>query len=136
MLFDPIADMLSRIRNAYMANNESVLIAESKINKELAKIMQKEGYLGKITKVPKMHKNKKTNFSELQIDLVYQQGKPVLTHISRLSKLGRRLYIKAKQIKPVLSGRGILIVSTPKGLMTGKKAKKENIGGELICQVW
>lgn len=129
---DPIADMLTRIRNAGNAKKESLSIPSSKLKIELAKLLKQEGYI------------KNYNFVEdskqgmLFIDLKYKRdsNKHVIYGIDRVSKPGRRVYVKGKDIKPVLNGLGIAVLSTSSGLMTDKYAVRNNVGGEVICNVW
>lgn len=127
---DPIADFLTQIRNGYLAKHKEVTVPHSIIKHSLAKILAEQGYTGPVTvsgKVP----NKTLSFP-----LIYDQDMPVLSHISRISKPSIRTYAKANKVPPVLSGKGISILSTSKGLMTNIKAKKQGLGGEIICQIW
>ena len=131
MLTDPIADMLTRIRNANLALKKDVLVPLSKIKVEIAKILKKEGFIEdfKIKDID----NKKF------ISIAMRYGKNddrVIDIIKRESKPGRRIYLKSDEIPRVLNGYGIAIVSTSKGLMTGKQARLKEIGGEIICKVW
>ena len=126
-MVDPISDMLTRIRNAQKAEHKSVIMPLSKIKLEIAKILKKEGYIEELKKSDK--KEKKL----LEIDLKYPVA---INEIKRISKPGQRVYIKADKIKPVKNGYGISIISTPKGLMTGKEAKKAGLGGEVLLEVW
>lgn len=128
---DPIADMLTRIRNAYRASHKTVDLPSSRIKEEIAKILQQEGYI-------------------VSYNIANQDSKPILilelsygpnneraiSGIKRISKPGRRVYAKKDQIPRVLGGLGMAILSTSRGLMTDKRAGKENIGGEVICYVW
>lgn len=124
---DPISNMLVSIKNAYMAKKDNLLVPYSKFKFAVAKVLEKEGYVGLVEK----HKSGK-----IEINLVYQNQKPRLTEVKRISKLGLRVYTKSKNIKKVKGGLGITIISTPKGVMTGKIAKEKKLGGEVICQVW
>jgi len=126
-MVDPISDMLTRIRNAQKAEHKSVIMPLSKIKLEIAKILKKEGYIEELKKSDK--KEKKL----LEINLKYPAA---INEIKRISKPGQRVYIKADKIKPVKNGYGISIISTPKGLMTGKEAKKAGLGGEVLLEVW
>jgi small subunit ribosomal protein S8 len=131
MLSDPIADMLTRIRNAGKAQMTAVDIPASQMKAEMAKVLKDEGYI----KNYKYIKDSKQGI--LRIFLKYAiNRKPVIYGIERVSKPSRRVYTKAKDIQPVLNGMGIAVVSTSKGIMTDKKARQENIGGEIICNVW
>ena len=123
---DPIADMLVAIKNGYMAKKSQVLVPYSKFKFEVAKVLEKENFVGKT--------QKKDNL--LLVDIIYDNKNPKLHQIKKVSKLGLRIYIKSKNIKKVKGGRGITIISTPKGVMAGHDAKKKNLGGEVICQVW
>lgn len=130
MISDPIGDMLARIKNGYQARHGEIRLPYSGIKHELAKVLVEEGFLKSVTVEENGHK-------ELILDLKYQEGKkPAIEDLVRVSKPSRHLYVKATEIKPVFSGLGIKIVSTSKGLMTGKKARKQNLGGEVICHVW
>jgi small subunit ribosomal protein S8 len=128
---DPISDFLIRIKNAYMAGKSDLKAPHSKIKEALADILQKNGFIKKYT-VKELDDTKK----QIIIDLLYENNKAKLTEIKRISKPGRKIYTNAKNIKKVLGGLGIVIVSTSKGLLTGEFAKKNNIGGEIICEIW
>ena len=128
---DPIADMLTRIRNAINRRHASVDIPHSKMKESIARILQDEGFIQRYELVPD------GRFQVIRVHLKYAEGRrPVLTHLKRLSTPGRRLYAGATQIPRALGGMGIVIVSTPRGVLTGTRARRENVGGELICEVW
>ncbi len=128
---DPIADMLTRIRNANVVSHKEIELPSSKLKIELAKLLKEEGYISDYS-VKEVGK-----FKALNIILKYDnQNNPVITNLQRVSKPGLRIYSKAKNIPQVLGGMGIAVVSTSKGLLTDRKAKKENVGGEVICYVW
>ena len=128
---DPIADMLTRIRNANMVSHETVEMPSSKLKVELAKLLKNEGFITDYA-VKEVGK-----FKVLSITLKYDdKKKPVITKLERISKPGLRNYCKAKNLPKVLGGMGIAIVSTSKGLLTDRKARKENIGGEVLAFVW
>lgn len=128
---DPIADMLTRIRNANMVAHETVEMPSSKLKVELAKLLKEEGYIVDYS-VKQIEK-----FSFLTIVLKYdEKHKPVISNLKRISKPGLRNYCKSKSLPKVFGGLGIAIVSTSKGLLTDRKARKENIGGEVLCYVW
>jgi small subunit ribosomal protein S8 len=128
---DPIADMLTRIRNAINRRHASVDIPHSKMKESIARILQDEGFIQRYELVPD------GRFQVIRVHLKYAEGRrPVLTHLKRLSTPGRRLYAGAAQIPRALGGMGIVIVSTPRGVLTGTRARRENVGGELICEVW
>lgn len=128
---DPIADMLTRIRNANLVSHETVEMPSSKLKVELAKLLKDEGYIVDYST------KEVGKFSFLSVVLKYdEKRKPVITNLRRISKPGLRSYCKAKNLPQVLGGLGIAIVSTSKGLMTDRRARKENLGGEVLCYVW
>lgn len=127
---DPIADFLSQIKNAQMIGKETLKASASKLKLALAKILVKAGYLESVEK-------KGRGFRRfLVVKLQYKDGQPVITNLKRVSKLGQRFYVKHKDIKPVKDGYGLAVISTPKGLMTDKEARRQHLGGEVICEVW
>ena len=130
MLVDPIADMLTRIRNAQAVRRPEVEIPFSKMRYELAKILEKENFA---REVKKSGRGVKKN---IIIILKYEKGAPGILGSQRVSKSGQRIYNSVKEIKPIRGGFGMSIISTNKGLMINKDAKKKNIGGEIICRVW
>ena len=128
---DPIADMLTRIRNAQVARHESVTIPASNMKKAIAKILLDEGYVKSVENL-----NEGIQGS-IKITLKYQDKKqPIIVGLRRISKPGLRVYATCEELPKVLGGLGIAIVSTSKGLMTDKAARKENMGGEVLCYVW
>jgi small subunit ribosomal protein S8 len=128
---DPIADMLSRIKNALNARSETVDIPHSKIKEEIAKIIVGEGYVGKYAPMEKMDKK------FIRIALKYRGDKSgLITGLRRVSKSGRRVYVDRTSLPRVQAGFGTAIISTSRGLMTGKKARSEKIGGEVLCYIW
>ena len=128
---DPIADMLTRIRNANVVSHPSVELPSSKLKVALAKLLKSEGYIKDYSE------KTEGSFKTLTIELKYdEENKPVITHLERVSKPGLRNYSKAKNLPKVMDGMGIAIVSTSKGLLTDRKARKENLGGEILCYVW
>lgn len=129
MMTDPIADMLTRIRNASSANKKEVEVPFSRLKKSLAEIFAREGYLEKVEET-------KTGKPNLVLTLKYRGGAPAITNIKRVSTPGHRRYTKAKEIGQVLNGFGLSIVSTPSGLLTDKEARTKGLGGELICEIW
>ena len=130
---DPIADMLTRIRNANMVSLTEVDMPSSKLKVELAKLLKSEGYVEDCAVTEK----EGSAFKTLKITLKYdEKSKPVISNLKRVSRPGLRNYCKAKDIPQVLGGMGIAIISTSKGLLTDRKAKKENVGGEILCYVW
>jgi small subunit ribosomal protein S8 len=128
---DPIADMLTRIRNAIAANHPRVDIPGSKLKLEVARILKEEGYINNF-----VTKGEGVKYA-IRIFLRYDaKGTSSITHLSRVSRPGRRVYVGATEIPRVLGGYGVNIVSTSQGLMSGKRARKENIGGEVIAQIY
>jgi len=128
---DPIADMLTRIRNGSMARHQSVLIPASGLKMNIARILKDEGFVKDVDVPTEM------GGRVFRVWLKYGQDKrPVVTGLKRVSKPGLRVYSKRKDIPMVLSGLGVTIVSTPQGVMTGRDAWKQNLGGEVLCQVW
>lgn len=136
MINDPIADMLTRIRNAMMAGHADVAMPSSNIKKEIARILKEEGFIEDYT----VNEGEKASQTTLQIKIKYagerRSRKPVITGIERVSRPGRRVYTRHDEIPWVLSGMGISILSTPKGVMTGQRARQEGVGGEILCKVW
>jgi len=133
---DPIADMLTRVRNAVMAGQSQIAMPSSKIKAEIAKILKDEGFLEGFEVVD----DEKTSFKVLRLKIRYigerRERKPVLSGIERVSTPGRRIYTNKKEIPWVLSGLGVAILSTPKGVMTGARARQLGVGGEILCKVW
>ena len=130
-LTDPIGDMFSRIRNGQMRSLQSVNIPSSIFRQNILKILKNEGYISDYY----IEKNE-NNKSFLKINLKYYEGDPVIKEIKRISKLGRRVYSRATSIPKVMNGLGLAILSTPKGVMSDTEARKNNIGGEIICRVF
>ncbi len=131
MTTDPIADMLTRIRNAARAKHPRLDMPATKLKVEIARILKDEGYLTNFKMVDE--KGKRT----LRIFLRYTPDRrSVITDLRRVSKPGARRYVGRTEIRPVVGGMGISIVSTPRGIMTGQSARKEGVGGELLCEVW
>lgn len=131
MMTDPIADMLTRVRNASNAKHDSVDIPASNIKKELAQILLNEGFVKGFDVIDDAKQG------IIRVDLKYgKQNEKVISGIKRISKPGLRVYVKSDEIPRVLGGLGIVILSTSKGIMTDKEARKANIGGEVICYVW
>lgn len=131
MMTDPIADMLTRIRNASKAKHEKVDIPSSKMKVEIAKILKEEGFVKNV----KLVKDRRQGL--IRVYLKYTEDEdPVLQGLKRISKPGCRVYASNDAIPKVLDGLGTAILSTPKGIQTGKQAKKDNVGGEVICHVW
>ena len=127
---DPITDMLNRIRNAQAVLKATVDIPFSSLKYEIAKILEKKGFVTQVEK-----KGKKMRRT-IEVTLKYDANQPVISGLKRISKPGQRIYKKAKEIKPVKGGYGMAVISTPKGLMTDKEARKKKLGGEIICEIW
>lgn len=136
MVNDPIADMLTRIRNAQMAGHAEAAMPSSNIKKEIARILKEEGFIEGYEVI----EGEKPSQVTLKIKIKYagerRSRKPVITGIERVSRPGRRVYTRSNEIPWVLSGLGISILSTPKGVMTGQRARQEGVGGEILCKVW
>lgn len=129
MMTDPIADMLTRIRNASLINKKEVTLPYSKIKFGIANILVSQGYLAKAEEKKDVH-------PYILLTLKFHGGMPAITNIKRISKPGHRQYVKRDDIDSVLSGLGVAILSTPKGLLTNDEARKQQVGGELICEVY
>lgn len=130
MLTDPIADMLTRIRNAARIKAEKVDIPASRVKLEIAKIFKEEGFI----KAYKILKDKKQGI--LRLTLKYIDNENAISGIKRVSKPGRRVYVGSKEIPRVMGGVGVAIMTTPKGILSGKTSRHDGIGGEVICYVW
>ena len=126
MITDPIADMLTRMRNGYLARKSRVAVPFSGFKKELGQVLVREGFLKEV------HREER----DLVLKLKYLQGRPVVQGVKRVSKPGRRIYRKAKEIKVVRSGLGQLIISSQQGLLTGQEARGKQLGGEVLCEIW
>jgi small subunit ribosomal protein S8 len=133
---DPIADMLTRIRNALLVGHSTVSVPNSKIKTSIAQILKDEGFIEEYETV----RENDVPQSVLRLRLKYvgqlRQRRPVISGLERVSKPGRRVYTRRKDIPWVLSGMGVAILSTPKGVMTGQRARKLGVGGEVICRIW
>ncbi len=128
---DPIADLLTRIRNAHLAGHDDLTAPHSKMREEVVQILQQEGY------ITGFHKDESGPFKQLKIELKYEKGRtPVIRKMRRISKPGRRVYAGKDEIPQVLGGLGITILSTSQGVMTGKSAIQHGIGGEVLCEVY
>ncbi|MFA5634051.1 MAG: 30S ribosomal protein S8 [Candidatus Dojkabacteria bacterium] len=123
---DLIADMLARIQNGIMRKKEQVDIPVTKVNREILKVIKQEGMIEDF--------QEKDNI--LIVTLKYDNGEPVITHLEKVSKLGQRIYVRYKDIVPIMNGRGISIISTSEGIMSGAMSKSKKLGGELICKIW
>jgi len=133
---DPIADMLTRVRNGVMAGHSQVAMPSSKIKAEIARILKDEGFIENFEVVD----GEKVGQKVLRVKIKYvgerRERRPVISGLERVSKPGRRIYTKKQDIPWVLSGIGVAILSTPKGVMTGQRARQLGVGGEILCKVW
>jgi small subunit ribosomal protein S8 len=133
---DPIADMLTRIRNAVMSGQAMVAMPHSKMKAEIAKILREEGFLDGF----EVAEGERPGQMTLRLRIKYigerRDRRSVLTNVVRVSRPGRRVYTKKQDIPWVLSGIGVAIISTPKGIMTGQRARQLGVGGEILCKVW
>ena len=129
MFTDPIADMLTRIRNAAAAQKAELVLPYSKFKANLAQLLLKEGFVSGVNELTGDHKM-------LQINLKYSGTDSVIAGIKRVSKPGQRIYLPADKLPRTNSGYGVTVVSTSKGLMTDKEARKAKVGGEVVCQIW
>ncbi|HEY5268999.1 MAG TPA: 30S ribosomal protein S8 [Anaerolineales bacterium] len=133
---DPIADMLTRIRNAVMSGQTLTAMPLSKVKVEIAKILKEEGYLENFEVADGERPSQKVLRLKIKYIGERRERKPVLTGLERISRPGRRVYTKKQEIPWVLSGIGVAILSTPKGIMTGQRARQLGVGGEILCKVW
>jgi small subunit ribosomal protein S8 len=134
MISDPVGDMLTRVRNALMAGKPTVEIPKSKLKIEIARILKEEGFIEDFSI------GSETPAPLITIQLKYygsrRERRPVITHVERISKPGRRVYRQRRDLPRVMSGIGIAIVTTPKGVMTAQQARRQGVGGEVLCYVW
>ncbi len=133
---DPIADMLTRVRNSLMVGHSLVGMPNSKIKAEIARILKEEGFIEGYEVVEGEQPGREILRMKLKYVGERRQRKSVITGLERISRPGRRYYTHKKDIPWVLSGMGIAILSTPKGVMTGQRARQLNVGGEILCKVW
>ncbi len=129
---DPIADMLTRIRNASAVKKAEVVLPFSRIKEEIAKILAKEGFISGVEVIPA---TKDVSFQMLKLTLRYGNQMPAIQHIKRVSTPGCRIYVDKNNLPTVLNNLGLAIISTSRGLMTNKQAKKDGLGGEVICEI-
>ncbi|MEK7585953.1 MAG: 30S ribosomal protein S8 [Patescibacteria group bacterium] len=127
---DQIANMMNMIKNASVAEHEFIAVPYSKIKESIAECLVREGYLASVTK-----KTKKS-FPILELGLAYKDGTPKVTGVERVSKSSRRIYKGVKEIKPTRNGFGVMVLTTPKGILTDKQARKEMVGGEVLFKLW
>ena len=128
---DPLGDMLTRIRNGQQARKDSVLTPASKLRSHVLDVLQREGFIRGYSAA-----DTGQAMREIRIDLKYFEGQPAIQHLQRVSKPGRRVYSGAKDLPRVRNGLGITIVSTPKGVLSDAEAREQNVGGEVLCQVF
>jgi small subunit ribosomal protein S8 len=127
---DPIADFLTRIRNAALARHETVRAPSSRLKTRIAEILKNEGYIQSYTAVEE-------RYGQIEIALKYDsEGRPLISGLKRVSKPGLRIYVSKDRIPKVLNGLGVSILTTSRGVMTDREARKQNLGGEVICSVW
>ena len=130
MMTDPIADMLTRIRNAQAVHKEELVLPFSKIKYEIAKLLARENYIESAEKIS-------DKFNKIKIVLKYKEnGQPAIEHIKRISKPGQRIYVRKDSLPKILNDLGIAVLSTSGGLMTNKKARRVQVGGELLFELW
>ncbi|MCE7937213.1 MAG: 30S ribosomal protein S8 [Chloroflexi bacterium CFX6] len=128
---DPIADMMTRIRNAIQRRQSHVAMPSSKMKQSIANILQAEGYIAGFEVL------EDGPHATLRLQLKYVNGKePVISHLERVSRPGRRVYTKSRDIPWVLQGMGVAIMTTPQGVMTGREARRQKLGGEILCYIW
>jgi small subunit ribosomal protein S8 len=123
---DLVADMLTRIQNAIMRRKEEVAVINTKMNASILEVVKGEG----------MIEDYKIDDKDIVVKIAYNENEPVITKLQKVSKPGQRIYVTKKEIVPIMNGRGISVISTSKGLMTGAAAKSQNLGGEFICKIW
>jgi small subunit ribosomal protein S8 len=128
---DPLGDMLTRIRNAQMRSRPKVSTPASKLRERVLEVLQEEGYIRGFSRT-----DYNDGKSEIEIELKYFDGHPVIKEIRRISSPGRRVYSSAKEIPTIANGLGVAILSTPKGVMSDSQARRENVGGEILCSVF
>ncbi len=127
MVTDPISDFLVRIHNASMVGKDTVSVPSSKMVRSVADVLAREGYLGEVDK-------NKSNI--LEVTLSYKNGRPAINGVKRISKLSRRMYMGVRELRPVKHGHGLLVLSTPAGVVTGKEAREKRVGGEALFEIW
>ncbi|MBP8979330.1 30S ribosomal protein S8 [Candidatus Dojkabacteria bacterium] len=123
---DLVADMLTRIQNAIMRRKDEVAVINTKMNASILEVVKGEG----------MIEDYKIDDKDIIVKIAYNEKEPVITKLQKVSKPGQRIYVTKKEIVPIMNGRGISVISTSKGLMTGAMAKSQNLGGEFICKIW
>ena len=133
MVTDPISDFIIRLQNASRAQKESVSLPYSKMKFAIAQVLEREGYLAGID--AQVDRKAKSG-SPLSVTLKYKNGKPVITGVKRISKPSRRMYMGTKELRPVKRGYGLLVLSTPAGVISGKQAREQKVGGEALFEIW
>ena len=128
---DPVADLLTRIRNGQRANKATITTPASKLRENMLTVLEREGYIRGFERY-----SVRDGIDELKVELKYNEGEPVITKIERISKPGRRVYAKIADLQKVYNGLGISILSTPRGVMSDAEARTANVGGEVLCQVF
>jgi len=139
MVTDPISNMLIQIKNAQAVGHEQIVLPFSKMRFRVAEILKNGGFIANAerkNKPARPGKGEKREHEYLYLTLKYQDNQSALSGIRIISRPSRRMYIKAKEIKPVRSGYGLAIISTPQGVMDSKEARKKNLGGEILCEIW
>lgn len=128
---DPLADLLTRIRNAHQAKHDRVDVPASKLKTEVCRLLKDEGFVRNVRVIPG------EPVATLRISLRYSEmGEPAISHVSRVSRPGRRVYRKAEEIKPVRNGLGLGVVSTSRGVVSDRQAREQGVGGEILCELW
>ena len=128
MIADPISDFIVRLQNASRAGRSSVTLPTSKMKAAIAAVLEREGYLSDVEVSPREPK--------LTVSLAYKNGRPAISGVKRISKPSRRLYMGVRDIHPVKRGHGLVLLSTPKGILTGKEAGEARVGGEILFEIW
>jgi small subunit ribosomal protein S8 len=128
---DPLGDLLTRIRNGQRAGKSVITTPASKLRENLLRVLEREGYIRGFERF-----NARPGVDELRVELKYNEGEPVINEITRVSKPGRRVYAKIKDLPKVYNGLGISILSTPRGVMSDHEARQANVGGEVLCQIF
>ena len=131
MVTDPISDLLVRLQNASRAGHTRVSLPLSRIKFAIAQALEKAGYVGAVDT-----KNPSDGAGTLTIDVAYKNGRPVISGIKRVSKPSRRMYLRARDLRPIKRGYGLLVLSTPEGVLTGKEAREKKVGGEALFEIW
>lgn len=130
MVGDPVGDFIVQIKNASLVGKVSVVVPYSKLKHEIARVLEEAGYLTSVTK-----KGRKLR-KHLEVGIAYENGTPKMRNTKRISKPSRRVYVAAKDIKPVKRGFGHVVLSTPKGILVGKEARAKSVGGEILFEIW